>query len=234
MRGAITRSTETRTDLILDIVERRDDSAIRDFVDVVMKSVRNDAGRTPSNQKKNLDYAAKVIRWIDEGTKLLSHPPEGFNEFTLFAPEDREFLPWLKATRGWATVYEALQNADKRWDKLRAQLDVQLSMLRDRCKWISKHKFGEHGGASYQQERAARAALMVVLKCGIAATYSNTNSIYCRVAAVFYEELTGKVDKEIRRACEREARAPDRARFALEIAELPGLAGSVRRIHTEN
>jgi hypothetical protein len=201
MRASIKGGTEQRLERILDLVDRCEDLAIEEFVRAVQMSLRIEDARPPSNKKENVNYATKVLRWIDEGSELLSTPPEGFNALTLFAPEE-QFLPRLIADKRWEAVNVAQLNADKRWDKLREHL----SLLRDRCKWISTYKIGSNANVGYRQVRAARAAWMVMKRCNLPILYSDSGSRYCRIAALFYEELTGEADKEIRRACERVAR----------------------------
>jgi hypothetical protein len=101
---------------------------------------------------------------------------------------------------------------------------------------IEKLGLGRHKGVRYQQERAAMASRAVMAFAGErrdidelvtltgeraavakgAATFAGApltcapDSLYCRVAALFYEAVSGKSDQDLRRACTTVARQPQR------------------------
>jgi hypothetical protein len=101
---------------------------------------------------------------------------------------------------------------------------------------ILKLGLGRHRSVKYQQERAAMASAAVMPFAGErrdidelvtlageraavakgAATFAGAplacspTSLYCRVATLFYEALSGKYDQDLRRACTTVARQPQR------------------------
>jgi hypothetical protein len=204
--------TESRISRIADIVKERGNLAIEEFIRALM------AGfgllEPPSNRKANSNYAQALLEWIDQGEKLLSDAPRGFNALTLFAEEERETYDAIMQKR-WDAIYGMTQRADTRWNYL-VEL---LAKLRAHCDRIVRLQLGRHGGTGYQQERAALAAALLMKRCGLPLTYSNAGSEYCRVASEFYEEMTGQSEQDIRRACERMAQFA--AQWTGSAAELP-------------
>jgi hypothetical protein len=159
----------------------------------------------PSNRKQSEDYAKRLLKWIDEGENLFSHPPAQFNWLTLFAPGQRGQRDAAEAIKqkNWGRVWALSKKADSRWDALRAEW----AELRISCEWVIDNRVGQHGGAGYQQERAAIASRVLMRRCGLPIIVDReANSTYCRAASVFYEEMTGQQEKDLRRACEAVAR----------------------------
>jgi hypothetical protein len=149
-------------------------------------------------RKDNAKYAAKFIKWIEEGERLMKAHPEGFNFNFLFAPDPVPGESALSVMQRAAQRYEATSSV--------------LARLRERCRWIISNKFGEHRSAGYQQERAAIASRELMERLRLPLAYSSSTSTYRSVARLLYQAMLGREPEDgedIERACEAVARGPE-------------------------
>ena len=79
-----------------------------------------------------------------------------------------------------------------------------LAHMRQQAKSIIDIGFGAHGNSGQDQKLAAEVAAIFMAEHGLPATYSSENSVYCKVARLCFEAITGRSSEngeDIRRAC---------------------------------
>jgi hypothetical protein len=152
----------------------------------------------------NVESAEKLRRWIDAG---IGSDGEGgligqANSMLLWMERGGDFKPKeLESLFHGATLI--FQAVERRNTFLGA-----LKELRERCDQIIKHEPGEHKSAGYVQRNAATLSRRLMELCGLELIYTNPTSVYCRVASLLFEVLTGLRDQDLERACETVARQP--------------------------
>jgi hypothetical protein len=142
------------------------------------------------NRKQNKRYAEDIIKWIEDGEKLLAGRPEAFHPASLF--RERPILPDqpLIVTRFAGECFWFLKDI--------------LAHMRQQAKSIIDIGFGAHGNSGQDQKLAAEVAAGLMAEHGLPATYSSENSVYCTVARLCFEAITGRSSEngeDIRRAC---------------------------------
>jgi hypothetical protein len=150
-------------------------AATEEKISDIIKKLRRPRPPYVGYRRQNRKYAEDVIKWIEKGEKLLLehhdtiHPEllfcQGFNEGSFVADEDRKRLQQLK--------------------------DI-LDSMRRQCSLIVNSKFGKHGNAGQDQERAAWAAAGLIMDAGLPLTYTSESSAYCTVALLLFKAMTGK------------------------------------------
>jgi hypothetical protein len=145
-------------------------------------------GPLAGNRTLNRKYAKKFIGWIDDGRRLLAEHPENFNLHLLFAPH--------------APVFERIESVYQRAELRYEWFAALLADMRSRSEWIIESKYGEHGSAGYQQERAAIASRELMEQFKLPLAYSSQTSTYRTVASLFFEAMTGICGADLERACE--------------------------------
>jgi hypothetical protein len=209
MRAIDERSTDDR---VADIVEECGDTSVEGFVRTLIAGLCLEYPPLTGNRAVNKKYAKKLRNQIDDLEATLKAVPEGFPLEFLFAPErflSLLFLAQFPAGEG-ATVQidpKEIGTFAEQAETRHARLAEDLAKLRVQCDRIVDLRLGEHGSAGYQQERAAIASREVMERCGLPLTCSPT-SAYCRVASLFFEEMTGAYNVDLRRECERMAHSP--------------------------
>jgi hypothetical protein len=141
------------------------------------------------NQRRNAQYAKRVLKQIDELEKLFANPPDGAVLEILFAP--RQTAPVNSLERFEAVAWEA-----KAWRQ-----DWLIS-LRSRCEWIIADRIGESGKVGSKQRKAAIVAKNLCQKAGKPLAWSSSTSAYRLVASYFYEAMTGEQGRDMERECE--------------------------------
>ena len=165
-----------------------DEARIHNMVDMLtVPSIRDSKC---GNRKQNERYAEDIIKWIDDGEKLLAGRPEAFHPDSLF--REGRILPDqpLIVTRFAG-------------ERARLLKDI-LADLRQQAKSIIDIGFGAHGNSGQDQKLAAEVAAGLMGEHGLPATYSSENSVYCKVARLCFEAITGRSSEngeDIRRAC---------------------------------
>src|SRR5262249_47148851 len=144
------------------------------------------------NRKQNKRYAEEVVKWIEDGHKLLAGRAGTFDAALLFREEhpDNASLDALFVTKSACERARSLKNI--------------LAGIRRQAKFIIDNEIGAHGNSGQDQKLTAELALGLVGEHGLPATYSSENSVYCRVARLGFEAITGRSfenGEDIRRAC---------------------------------
>jgi hypothetical protein len=194
---AIEPQTRTTEEITAGIIEALDGSpAIEEYVRALVKAARSRLlkhfGPFPGNQKANAKIARRLLKWIDEGEKLLNEPSKGGGA---------TFEIFFGLRQSTSDSVERLETAARQARaRYKDHLD-RLESLRQRCEWIIQAKIGEHGNAGYLQTSAAIVARYLCEKAGKPLAWSSRNSTYRVVAGYFYEVMTGKRDHELERAC---------------------------------
>lgn len=191
------RARDEITNGILKAIRDAGAEASEREVNLLVEAVREQGQKPPLNgyRKANGEYAKKLNKWLEDGERLVKAHPDNFNFHFVFSPTPTagESMPSL------------MHRAEERYDFFLAIL-VQ---MRRQCEWIIENKFGEHGHAGYQQERAATAARELMERHRLPLAYSSPTSTYRSVARLFYQAMMGEADGEdIERACEVVARGP--------------------------
>jgi hypothetical protein len=148
-------------------------------------------------RRDNMEYAAKVRKWIEEGERLMPGC-HGVSFYFLFEPELQEDEDPVSSYNRGVEAYD--------------RFSAMLSRLKQGCDWIIENKYGEHRSSGYQQLEAAYAARDLLEPHGVPISYSSPTSTYRSVARLLYEAMTGHSaadGADIERACEIAAR--DRA-----------------------
>jgi hypothetical protein len=166
-------------------------------------------GPLVGNRKANAKFARVILKWINDGEKLLAEFPHDPKEGSamlelLFGP--KQTMPVNSPERLEALIRQAGDNYE--------EFSARLQSLRQRCEWIIRERVGEHGSAGYLQERAAIAARYLCEKAGKPLAWSSPTSAFRKVASFFYEVMTGQADCEMERACELIAARADTDRKA--------------------
>jgi hypothetical protein len=172
------------------------------------------------NRKQNKRYAEEVIKWIDDGQRLLAGRPETFDPLSLFREEPIE-PDWPPLVVG--------RSEGKRARSLRAIL----AGMRRQAKLIIDNKIGAHGNSGQDQKLAAEVAAGLMAEHGLPAAYSSENSVYCKVARLCFEAITGRSSEngeDIRRACRVIAQEPPPGELATQLG-LPSLAMLSAKVH---
>jgi len=167
---------------------RVDEARIHNMVDkLTSPSIRD---FKCGNRKQNKKYAEDIIKWIEDGEKLLAGRPEAFHPASLF--RERPILPDQPLiVTGFA-------------GELARFLKDILAHMRQQAKSIIDIRFGAHGNSGQDQKLAAEVAAIFMAEHGLPATYSSENSVYCKVARLCFEAITGRSSEngeDIRRAC---------------------------------
>jgi len=157
----------------------------------LVRVARDLKDRSPmvGNQRRNAQYAKRVLKQIDELEKLFANPPDGAVLEILFAP--RQTAPVNSLERFEAVAWEA-----KAWRQ-----DWLIS-LRSRCEWIVADRIGESGKVGSKQRKAAIVAKNLCQKAGKPLAWSSSTSAYRLVASYFYEAMTGEQGRDMERECE--------------------------------
>ena len=137
-----------------------------------------------------------MIKWIDDGLKLLAGRAEAFPPSMLFRQETDE--PIISVYDKYGVVI-----AGRR--QLRSLKDV-LAGMREECDLIIEMKVGAHGNHGHEQQRAAWASGDLMDQHGLKWGYSSESSPFCTVARLLFEAMTGRYDENIARACRDVAR----------------------------
>lgn len=142
------------------------------------------------NRSQNKRYAEKVIKWIEDGHRLLAGRPGVFDVALLFHNEP------IDPDLGELFVPEFAS------ERARSLKDI-LAGIRRQAKSIVKNRIGAHGNCGQDQKLAAQVAQGLVAKHGLPAAYSSENSVYCAVARLCFETITGRrpMNADILRAC---------------------------------
>ena len=195
MRAPAEIQIRTTEEIVADIaVELGADPATRANIRSMVKVVRDLKDLSPmvGNQRRNAQYARKVLKRINELEKLFEDPPDGAVLEMLFA--SRQSLQSLPANpsveRLEAVAWEA-----------RAWRQDWLISLRSRCEWIIADRIGDSGNVGNKQRKAAIAARGLCKMAGKPLAWSSPTSAYRKVASLLYEAMTGEVD-QLERACE--------------------------------
>jgi hypothetical protein len=179
------------------------------------------------NRKQNKRHAQKVIDWIEDGHSLLAGRPDTFDAALLFREEPtdpnwtldaasaRQSLHRTGERNTGAKGFAAIMRA--RVQYMRDEFSVMtesarrerslkgiLAGMRRQAKFIIDNEIGAHGNSGQDQKLAAEVALALVAKHGLPATYSSESSVYCNVARLCFEAITGRYfenGEEIYRAC---------------------------------
>jgi len=200
------------------------ESLVRRLID----DLRTETPSLTGNKRKNKVATRAVQRTAAAFKRALTTAPAPVHAL-IFAPE--EFWPafmWqgtaieigrcARSTQG-PTGAPQVPRSVARLEQFISGLD----RIRAECDQILKIAPGRHGAVRYQQERAAMASAAVmpfagehremangtVTFAGAPLTCSPT-SLYCRVAALFFEAISGKDNQDLRRACATVAQAPQR------------------------
>ena len=165
-----------------------DETYIRDEIDRL---------RTPCNprgeyRKQNANYAKDVMKWIDDGLKLLAGRADAFPPALLFRQEQTKesIIP----------IYKEYGMVITDRQQLRSLKDV-LAGMREECDRIIEMKVGAHGNLGHEQHRAAWASGDLMDQHGLGWAYSSESSPFCTVARLLFEAMTGRYDEDIARAC---------------------------------
>jgi hypothetical protein len=190
------RLTRTVAEIVTDIAKAlgtgpESKAWIQDFVEAVAGSPTIEFAPMEGNRKANKAYAREIIRWINEGQKLIAGVPETIF-LALFCHEQNAPLNSPEAME--ALTGPALAK--------HAKFTAWLANLRARCEWVIQKNIGEHGHAGSVQKQAAIAAINLCEKFGRPLAWSSPTSAYRTVARLLYEAMTGEYDKNIERACE--------------------------------
>jgi hypothetical protein len=154
----------------------------------------------------NIENAEKLRRWIDAG---IGSDGEGgvigqANAYLLWMDMPRSDDPEPKE-RG-----DLLHDGARFWQlyERRNSFLATLKELRERCNQIIEREPGVHKNMAYVQRMAAGYSRTLMELCGLEVVYTNPNSVYCTVASLLYEGLTGVQGQDLERACEAVARKP--------------------------
>ena len=184
--------THTTDEIVRYIVAALDGgSEIETTARELVRVARDLKDRSPmvGNQRRNAQYAKRVLKQIDELEKLFANPPDGAVLEILFAP--RQTAPVNSLERFEAVAWEA-----KAWRQ-----DWLIS-LRSRCEWIIADRIGESGKVGSKQRKAAIVAKNLCQKAGKPLAWSSSTSAYRLVASYFYEAMTGEQGRDMERECE--------------------------------
>ena len=182
-----------------------DETYIRDEVD----SLRTPCDPSRIYRKQNANYAKDVIKWIDDGLKLLAGRAEAFPPSMLFRQETDE--PIISARYRRYLILAGFPAHEKYGvviagrRQLRSLKDV-LAGMREECDLIIEMKVGAHGNHGHEQQRAARASGDLMDQHRLKWGYSSESSPFCTVARLLFEAMTGRYDESIARACRDVAR----------------------------
>jgi hypothetical protein len=203
-----------------------DEERIHKIVDMLtLPSIRDSKF---GNRKQNKRYAEEVIKWIDDGQRLLDGRQDTFDPSSLFREKPIE-PDGPTIVVGW---FER--------ERARSLKDI-LADMRRQAELIIDNEIGAHGNSGQDQKLAAEVAVGFVAGHGLPATYSSENSVYCKVARLCFEAITGRSSEngeDIRRACRVIAQEHPAAGLAklglpcLRSLDLPSLtmASAIRHI----
>jgi hypothetical protein len=208
------RSTEEIAAEIIDEIRKANPAAeiSEIFVHRLIGRLKWPSMRDPKigNRKQNKRYAEEVIKWIEDGHRLLAGRPDTFDSALPFGElsiyYDPSLVPVVPVSAG---------------ERARSLKDI-LAGIRRQAKFIIDNEIGAHGNSGQDQKLAAELALGLVATYGLPATYSSENSVYCKVARLCLEAITGRSSEnaeDIRRAC----RVVPQEHPAVELGE-PSLA----------
>jgi len=168
-----------------------DETVVHGLIKLIHKgTVPRIRGSQFGNRKQNKRYAEQLIKWIEDGQRLLGGCPDTFDPVLLFRKEP------IDPDRTVSVKESAAARA-------RSLKDI-LSHIPRQATLIKNDEIGAHGNSGQDQILAAEVALALVIAHGLPARYSSENSVYCKVARLCFEAMTGRHSengKDIRRAC---------------------------------
>jgi len=192
MRAPVKSPTRTTEEIVAEIAaELGDGSAIKENIRLMVQAVRDlkDLPAMIGNRRRNAQYARRVLKWIDEGEKLFSAPPDGAILEMLFVSRQADPVDSV----------ERLESLE--WEARTRRQDWLIS-LRSRCEGIIAAEIGESGSTGQLQRKAAIAARGLCRMAGKPLEWSSLTSAYRRTASLLFEAMTGEYDRELERACE--------------------------------
>ena len=97
-------------------------------------------------------------------------------------------------------------------------LNKILGNMRIVCAALVKKKYGLHPNSGRNQDIAAAAAIKLMERCGLSHfAYSSETSVFCEIARLCFEAITGEHGVNIARAC-RDAVQERNAKLAAELS----------------
>ncbi len=145
-------------------------------------------------RQENVEDFATVVKWVKGLQKALAKI-SGQALFHIFSAED-DFNPYSVPS----------SKAQQKVIIRTRQTVFALAYIRARCELLLTARPGVHGSAKYRQHQAAFEAWHFLRRYGKRPASGAADSLFGRVASLFYEGMTGTSNKDLERACKRTLR----------------------------
>jgi hypothetical protein len=156
------------------------------------------------NRTENLEYLQELRNDIERLRKTLGGIPNDSLFLTLFAPELKIRTPDSRVSSHARALDTLMEDAEAQY----GEHVLLLEGLGDRCAQIADARPGKHKHFGQQQFRAALAARVLMAKAGKKPTSGTWQSLYRRLATLFYEAMTDEPVPDMKRACDEVLRLP--------------------------